>query len=269
MQLTALLPQICTIARQAGEKIMTIYQDPTQWEVASKADESPITQADLAAHHHIVQALEQLTTVYPVVSEESALDEYSTRAQWTHYWLVDPLDGTKEFINRTGEFTVNIALIANNQPVLGVVYVPAQQRMFYAAQGCGAWLVEAEQAPQALSSRPLSEPTGVRVVASRRHGAAAVEALLQKLPGHQCCSIGSSLKFCLLAQGEADLYPRLGPTSEWDTAAAQCVLEQAGGAVVDLKGQPLRYNTKADILNPHFYALGDANAPWLTWLGER
>ena len=251
MQLTdKLIEALLTLSEEAGRAILGVYDGPIK--VTVKADESPLTQADQAAHRVIEQALEQLTPQWPVVSEESSPERQQLRTQSPCYWLVDPLDGTKEFIQRNGEFTVNIALIRDGAPVFGVVHVPVLGVTYWGGAAIGAWRrsdrgVDAIQVRQPLPGEPLT------VVGSRSHSNAQTEAYLAALGNYELISVGSSLKFCLLAEGRAHLYPRLAPTCEWDTAAAQAVLEGAGGRVETLEGTPLRYS-KADILNPFFVA---------------
>ncbi len=263
-----LLEQVLAIAELAGDAILTIYEQAAPVAVETKSDDSPVTAADHAAHQVIVAKLEALTPEIPVFSEESDKIPFSERSQWQRYWLVDPLDGTKEFINRTGEFTVNIALIESNEPVMGVVTVPLKAQAYVGAKGVGAFKVESGQW-RAISVRPL-QPNALTVVGSRRHGAEKLNPLLAKLEADgfaiDMTSMGSSLKFCLIAEGQADLYPRFALTSEWDTAAAQAVLMQAGGKVLDIDFQPLTYNRKENILNPEFYALGDPDTDWLSLL---
>ena len=203
-----------------------------------------------------------------MLSEESEQLDFSVRSQWSCYWLVDPLDGTKEFINRTGEFTVNIALIDEHQPVLGVVTVPEKNLAYVAARGAGAFKITAGDW-QPIHIRPV-ESGRLGVVGSRRHGAEKLAPILARMEaaGYQVemASMGSSLKFCLIAEGAADCYPRLGPTSEWDTGAAQAVLMEAGGCVVDTGFNPLSYNQKESLLNPEFFALGDPQFSWRDYL---
>ncbi len=260
MTLQDLLAPVSAIARQAGAAILAVYNSDEHG-VQYKADESPLTLADLAAHQLIVEALYTLTPEWPVLSEESANVPWATRRTWSRYWLVDPLDGTKEFINRNGEFTVNIALIDQGVPVLGIVFVPTLDLLYLGAQGLGAWKEEQGRRTQIATTRVLQDQQHLRVVASRRHEGADLEAWLaqarRRFPALELVSMGSSLKICLVAEGRADVYPRLAPTAEWDTAAAQGVLEAAGGILTDLAFQPYRYNRKDDLLNPHFYALGD------------
>jgi len=261
--LDELIEQVVSISRLAGQEILKIYD--SDFEVETKADDSPLTAADKAAHELIVHALGELTPEIPVWSEESAAIPYPERAAWPRFWLVDPLDGTKEFIKRNGEFTVNIALINGHEPVLGVVHVPVQNREYYGYQGGGAFLSEAGAKPRSISASAETNMP-VRVVGSRSHPGKSLENYLAKLGPHVMVSMGSSLKFCLVASGEADLYPRLGPTSEWDTAAAQAVVECAGGQVINLEGRRLLYNTKADILNPYFLVFGDESRRWADYV---
>ncbi|HEX6613363.1 MAG TPA: 3'(2'),5'-bisphosphate nucleotidase CysQ [Rhodanobacteraceae bacterium] len=252
------------IARRAGAAILEIYAG--SFAVERKADDSPLTAADMAAHHAIVEGLRMLTPDIPVLSEESADIAWSTRSAWTRYWLVDPLDGTREFVKRNGEFTVNIALIEDHAPVFGVVLAPVSGELYYGLRDEGAFLERSPGAlPEPISTRPAAQPPVV--AGSRSHAQERTGAMLENLGEHRLMSMGSSLKFCLIAAGKADLYLRLGPTSEWDTAAAQCVLEQAGGAVLDLRGQPFRYNTRDSLLNPEFVAVGDPSVDWLARLG--
>lgn len=256
----------CVLARRAGAAILEVYAG--SFAVEHKADDSPLTAADMASHRVIVDGLRELTPDIPVLSEESRDIPREVRRGWDRYWLVDPLDGTREFVKRNGEFTVNIALIEHHAPVLGVVLIPVTGELYYGVAGEGAFL---EAAPGALP-RPIATraPAAIPVVAgSRSHANERQGEMLANLGEHTLMSVGSSIKFCMVARGDADLYLRLGPTSEWDTAAAQCVLEQAGGAVVDLRGEALRYNTRDSLLNPEFLALGDGSVDWLARLGLR
>lgn len=257
---SALLQQIAAIARDAGEAILVVYAQ--DFEVERKQDHSPVTAADLAAQRVITAGLSELEHTLPVISEEARAAPWSQRREWPRYWLVDPLDGTREFIKRNGEFTVNIALIDQHEPVLGVVLAPVTGELYAAARGEGAWLQRHAGADwQRIGTRDL--PELATVAGSRSHGGSAV-ALLQQLIGDDYTSVplGSSLKFCLVARGDADVYLRRGATSEWDTAAAQSVLEEAGGAVLDLHGEPLRYNRGDSLINPEFIAVGDAAIDW-------
>ncbi|HDN9021833.1 3'(2'),5'-bisphosphate nucleotidase CysQ [Aeromonas salmonicida] len=243
------------IARAAGDIIMAIYSQP--FTVEYKGDESPLTAADKGAHEVIVQALAGLTPDIPVLSEESGPEVMGLRHGWSCYWLVDPLDGTKEFVSRNGEFTVNIALIEDGKPLWGLVYAPVLDRLWYGGKGMGAWRV-ADGKREAIQTLPHQEGSPWRVVGSRNHLSRETLDYLARFGDIErgeieLVSMGSSLKFCIIAEGGAELYPRLAPTCEWDTAAAQAVLEGAGGSVTRLDGSPLAYN-KPDILNPWFVA---------------
>ena len=256
--LPALLDRALAIAHEAGERILEVYA--ADFDVVQKADNSPLTQADLASHRHIVDSLRALTPDLPVLSEEGAALPYATRTAWRRYWLVDPLDGTKEFVQRNGEFTVNIALVDDGVPILGVVHAPALELTYGAARGLGAFQ-EIEGRRVGLRTRPTPERPAL--VISRSHADAALDRLLERVPPHDAVSRGSSLKFCLVAAAEADLYPRTGPTSEWDTAAGQCVAEQAGARVLRLHDLgPLAYNQKESLLNPGFVVIGDPAFGW-------
>ena len=254
------LEPVCEIAIRAGEEILRVYD--SDFSVEDKADGSPLTAADRAAHHTIVEGLKQLTPDIPVLSEEASDVDYSVRSTWQCYWLVDPLDGTKEFVKRNGEFTVNIAFIEGDRPVLGVVYVPVTGVMYYACTGSGAFKRDGDQ----VDSIKVQTYQGdkARVVASRSHASEALQKFLDAVGDAETISMGSSLKLCLVAEGAADVYPRLGLTSEWDTAAAQAIVEVAGGTVTDLDGEPLRYNKK-DILNPWFI-VSDGQTDWTKYL---
>jgi 3'(2'), 5'-bisphosphate nucleotidase len=254
--------QAIVLAREAGEAIMRIYAQ--DFAVDTKDDDSPLTAADLAAHRIIVEGLDALTPDIPVLSEEDAGIAWQIRQDWRRLWLVDPLDGTREFVKRNGEFTVNIALIEDGVPTLGVVFAPALDYLVHAERDVGAFLREAGEDIALLTTRPAAAP--LRVAASRSHLDARTQGVLERVGEHERLGLGSSLKFCRIAEGRADFYPRFGPTSEWDTAAGQCVLEAAGGAVLGIDGAPLRYNRKASLLNPDFLAIGDPDLPWRDWL---
>ena len=236
--------------------------------VETKDDDSPLTRADLAAHQIIVRELGAAFPDTPVLSEESDGITFEERRQWARYFLVDPLDGTKEFINRNGEFTVNIAYVQDGIPVRGVVYVPVKD-VLYVGDGLNdeAW-IERDNTREDIRSRPVNRDQPLTVVASRRHGGETLERCLEvvrtEFSDIETTNMGSSLKLCLVAEGSADIYPRLAPTSEWDTAAAHCVLIAAGGKMIDLSGHSLCYN-KPDILNPWFLACGDPEENWLAF----
>ena len=246
------IQDIVKIARDAGVKILEVYARD-DFGTRLKTDDSPLTEADLAAHHVIVDALSELDDSIPVLSEESANIPWQERQQWQRYWLVDPLDGTKEFIKRNGEFTVNIALVENNLPVLGVVYAPVLDVTYYGDKN-GAFKLTGDQASEnQIKVQPHQEGESWKVVGSRSHAGDSLVAFLRDLGEHEMVSMGSSLKLCLVAEGAAHIYPRLGPTSEWDTAAAHAVVNAAGGEVVVAEtGEALAYNTKESLLNPFF-----------------
>lgn len=261
-----LLQEIGLLARRAGEAIMAVYRE--DFDVEVKDDCSPLTAADLAAQKVIAEGLALLDPVLPIVSEEASQLPWEQRRQWSRYWLVDPLDGTREFVKRNGEFTVNIALIEQGKTVMGVVLAPVTEELFVAARGYGAWWqVQVDAEWERIFTRELGRPPVV--AGSRSHGGMA-EAVMRRLLGEEYLlqPLGSSLKFCLLARGAADVYLRRGPTSEWDTAAAQCVLEEAGGAVLDLTGNALHYNRGESLINPEFLAVGDPGIDWATRMRE-
>ncbi len=242
------------LARLAGQRIVEVYE--TGFEVTTKSDNTPLTTADLEAHNIIVAGLRELDLSIPILSEESSGIPFSERNDWTTYWLVDPLDGTREFIKRNGEFTVNIGLIDNGAPIIGVVYAPVLNLAYYAATGLGAWkqadnqdaaLIHVRETPQdrvtvARSRSPVTGPN--------------MQQFLNRLGEHDEVAMGSALKSCLVAEGLADVYARLGPTSEWDTGAAQCIVKEAGGKVTDIRMRELRYNTRESLINPHFFVFG-------------
>jgi 3'(2'), 5'-bisphosphate nucleotidase len=261
-----LLDDIVSLARDAGKRIMEVYESEADFEVTRKEDHTPLTRADLAAHNAIVAGLELLTPDWPVLSEESAKLPFETRSSWPRYWLVDPLDGTREFIKRNGQFTVNIALIDGHRPIMGVIVVPVSGVTYSACIGHGAFRQNGEGAPveQIHVQNTLRSP--MTVAGSASHAGESLRSMLNKLGEHELLSMGSSLKLCLVAEGKADLYPRLGLTSEWDTGAAQAIVEEAGGHVTDTELQPLRYNTKDSLLNPHFLVFGDASQDWARYL---
>jgi 3'(2'), 5'-bisphosphate nucleotidase len=254
-----LLSEVVALARRAGQAILGVYGQ--QFAVTNKADHSPLTLADTKSHDIIVHGLQALTPDVPVLSEEASDIPYSERSQWQRYWLVDPLDGTKEFVSRNGEFTVNIALVDNHRPVLGIVHAPVLERDYFACEGIGAFRSDAQAAGRPIRVAKRGDGA-VRVVGSRSHRGSSLDAFLTRVGAHELVEVGSSLKLCLVAEGNADVYPRLGPTCEWDTAAGQCVLEQAGGQVLKLDGEPLAYN-REDTLNPNFVGFGDADTDWL------
>ena len=263
--LKTLLPSVIDIAKQAGDAIMNIYTNEEDFNTTYKDDRSPLTKADLLSNEIITKGLQELTPEIPILSEESKKTAYEERVNWTRFWLVDPIDGTKEFIKRNGEFTVNIALIDSGKPVLGVVHAPARNTTYWGAEGEGAFKAkEGETSPMQVTQTHAGLDA-ITVVASRSHAGPETTEFLEKLEASSGTlnkvSAGSSLKLCLVASGEAQLYPRFGPTMEWDTGAAHAVVLQAGGTVTNLAGEPLQYN-KEDLLNP-FFVVSDASG--LDW----
>ncbi len=262
-----LLPQVIEISRQAAEQILEIYNSPDAVDVEHKEDNTPLTAADMAAHNTIVAGLAELTTDLPILSEESSTIPFAERSQWQRYWLVDPLDGTREFIKRNGEFTVNIALIENQLPVMGVIYVPVTGDCYYACKGQGAF--KRDKAGNTEQLKVRRRPANYTIVAgSRSHAHGSLNRFLDNIGEHEIISMGSSLKSCLVAAGKADIYPRIGPTSEWDTAAAQAIVEEAGGQVTTTDMERMRYNTKESLLNPYFLVFGDGSVDWKSYLEE-
>lgn len=247
------------IAVAAGKAILSVYAQ--DFDVEIKSDKSPVTEADMKAHTVIVERLRELTPDIPILSEESAAIPFGERRHWQRYWLVDPLDGTKEFIKRNGEFTVNIALIENGEPIVGVVHAPVTGTSYLGSVAGGAFRKQGNST-QAIHVQS-SAPSVKRVVGSRSHQGKEVMEYLARLGAHEIVSMGSSLKLCLVAEGVADIYPRLGPTSEWDTAAGHAIVLAAGGHVVEAAtGNPLRYNQKDSLLNPYFLVFGDNSIDW-------
>ncbi len=253
-----LIEKIVSIAEEAGRAVMEVYL-ADDYGTTYKSDDSPLTRADTEAHDVILNGLEAIEPAFPVLSEESVSVPYDIRKDWKTFWLVDPLDGTKEFLRRNGEFTVNIALIHEGFPVLGVVGVPALGRVYFGAVEKGAFKREKGKTVQISAAGYCGGR--LRVVGSRSHGSGGLKRFLDRAGDHECMTIGSSLKFCLVAEGKAHIYPRFGPTMEWDTGAAQCIVEAAGGMVTDLRGSRLLYN-KPDLKNPFFIASGSPAFPW-------
>jgi 3'(2'), 5'-bisphosphate nucleotidase len=259
-----LLQPVLDIACKASTAILEIYN--SDFAIEHKDDKSPLTAADLASHNTICEALERLTPGVPILSEESARIPYAARKTWNTYWLVDPLDGTKEFVKRNGEFTVNIALIHAHSPVLGVIHVPVTGAGYYASSKSGAYRVNSGSKPVRLHTRKTSA-SRIVVAGSRSHGTERQQRFIKSLgPGAEIMAIGSSLKSCLVAEGRIDIYPRFGPTSEWDTAAAQCIVEEAGGTFTDTAFNPLLYNARESLLNPDFLVIGDGDFDWRPYL---
>lgn len=271
IDLQPLAQELKSICEEAAAAILTIYRQPDRWQTQSKSDASPVTAADWAAHQVIQSRLQALTPDWPLLSEEAADIPWAERQTWHTYWLVDPLDGTKEFLDRNDEFTVNLALIQAGRPILGAVYQPVTQVCYLGGPGWGSYKMTPDGSSQPLRVRSLGA-SPINILTSHRHGLERLEhfkrCLERQALRFTTTPLGSSLKFCRLAEGQADVYPRLGPTGEWDTAAAQAILEAAGGQLVDWSFQPLTYNQKPDLLNPDFIALADSKAGWSAWLSE-
>lgn len=266
--------EVAGICARAGDAIMAFYQEDDV-KVRLKADQTPVTSADFAAHRVVVDGLRAAWPEVPVLSEESGQISWSERQTWQTYWLVDPLDGTKEFVKKNDDFTVNVALIHHGEPVMGVIFAPVYGLTYWAARGLGAFKIDAQgstpigvslreiprvDAPETAPARPLT------IIVSRSHITGANAQFMRDIEQiyrePTVLRVGSSLKLCMIAEGRADVYPRMGPTSEWDIAAGQCILEQAGGVVEQLNGQRLRYN-KESLLNPHFVARSPrVELPW-------
>lgn len=252
-----MIDAIRTMAAEAGRLVMEHYGRVT---ATAKADDSPLTAADLASHAYLSRELVKLAPDCPVLSEESESISFATRQAWRRFWLIDPLDGTKEFLKQSGEFTINIALIEQGIPVLGLVFAPVLQRYYWAACGGQAFRANGDQSPVQIQAK-APDVNRLTIVASRDHAGPQVAELLGRFPTATTVSMGSSLKFCLVAEGAADIYLRDVPTMEWDTGAAQCVVEAAGGMVADLNGTRLSYN-KPELRNPALITLGDPHFPW-------
>lgn len=259
----ALIEGVQAIAREAAERIMAVYV--RTFCVEHKADSSPVTEADLAANKVIVEGLKVLTPDIPVLSEEDEPLPFAERGQWQRCWLVDPLDGTREFIKGNGEFTINIALIDSGKPVVGVIHIPATGECYFASAGGRAFKQMKGQTAEPIRVRHW-DGGHITIAGSRACHSEPFKALLNNFNERHVLTLGSSLKTCYIAEGRADLYARLGPTGEWDTAAAQCILEEAGGHVTDLDLNPLRYNSRESLINPPFIAFGDGRHDWRRYL---
>ncbi len=255
-----LLDPLCELAKEAGERILEYtHKDNDTIFVRDKSNSTPLTLADEAANECVVAALKQLTPDWPIISEEEEIPPFEDRQQWETYWLIDPLDGTRGFLDLRAEFTVNIALIHQHRSVLGVIYAPTEQCLYYACEGGGAYKVEEQSPPQRLSAEERTHSSVQKIVIGRYMPDMAWQAHLgRQFPGAEFLTLNSSLKFCWLAEGVVDLYPRAGKISEWDVAAADCLLSEAGGAMVDCSRRPLRYNKSDCILCPPFVAVADA-----------
>ena len=264
-KLAQLLPEVRQVAIDAGARILEVCR--AGYEVYEKTDRSPVTTADLAAHQCIFERLETLDERWPVLSEENpVIPAWETRRDWDTYWLVDPLDGTRELLRQSKEFTVNIALIHQQQPVLGVIGAPALDLLYSAHRGGGTWRTQKEEEPIVIRSRPFPADGSSVVAVSFSHARPEVQQFLRRLGPHREKRVGSSLKSCQVAEGSLDLYPRCGSTHEWDTAAAQCIVEEAGGRLLDWELHPLRYNRKENLINPPFLVIGDPDHDWASLL---
>ncbi|ELC0659150.1 3'(2'),5'-bisphosphate nucleotidase CysQ [Vibrio fluvialis] len=261
--LSHLLPDVISIARSAGQLILDIYENKS-YESYTKSDETPVTSADLAAHKLVVERLSELTPDIPVLSEEAANISLTTRETWQRYWLVDPLDGTQEFIARSGDFATIIALVENNRPVMGVVYGPVSGVTYYAYSGKGAWKIPDMSESLRIETHKHELPgQSIAIAISRRQDINRITNRLSSQWNYELVPLGSAaLKACLVAEGAVDCYLRLGPTSEWDTAATQCIVEEAGGRILSTQLEPLSYNERDTLENPNFIVLGDADLPW-------
>ena len=262
-QLKELQSPIVSLAIKAGARILDFYR--YGFDVEHKEDLTPLTQADVAAHEIIDEGLRELTPDIPIISEEGAKIPFATRQQWPLYWLVDPLDGTREFIRRNDEFTVNIALIENGKPIMGLVHAPELEQCYFASKGLGAYKKANNNKPKRIYVKAKCRKP-VIIAGSRSHPSQEFNQFIANIGDYEMLSVGSALKSCLVAEGAADIYARLGPTSEWDTAAAQCIVEEAGGKLTDTSMQPMRYNTKDSLLNPHFFVFGDCQIDWSKFL---
>jgi 3'(2'), 5'-bisphosphate nucleotidase len=264
-RLPALLAGAAQVARTAGAEIMRIYEGG--FSVQTKDDHSPLTEADLASQRIIARGLSDIAADIPLLGEESTSGDIEKRRDWRTLWLVDPLDGTREFVKRNGEFTVNIALVHEHEPIAGVLYAPAHDVLYSGARGLAARRCDAGAMPRTIrAAATASRPP--RVLGSRSHRGASLDRLLARLGEHVLLNAGSALKFGWLAEGRADLYPRFSPTSEWDTAAGQAIVEAAGGHIVGLDGKPLRYNERDTLINPSFLGWADSSRNWLQLLGD-
>jgi 3'(2'), 5'-bisphosphate nucleotidase len=261
--LSHLLPQVIEIARSAGQLILDIYEKK-QYEAYTKSDETPVTSADIAAHKLITERLSELTPDIPVLSEEAADISLEQRGQWERYWLVDPLDGTQEFIARSGDFATIIALIDNNKPTMGVVYGPVSGVTYYAYSGKGAWKIPDMSESVKIHTHKHEQPgQNIAIAISRRQDINRITSRMSSAWNYDLIPLGSAaLKACLVAEGAVDCYLRLGPTGEWDTAATQCIVEEAGGRILSTQLEPLSYNERETLENPNFIVLGDADLPW-------
>lgn len=267
----ALIAELLPLVEHAGREILHYYEDVKTLEVQRKADRSPLTAADLASHEILDLGLRRITPTIPILSEEADIPPLAERCDWPEVWLVDPLDGTREFIDANDQFCINIALVVEGKPRLGLIHSPVLGISYYGIVGVGAWKVESGET-SALHCRPFEDTRPVTLVSSSRRfndEMLACEDLLgQRFGRIQRLCLGSAMKFCRVAQGEADIYPCFGPTSEWDTAAGQAIVEAAGGMMLSLEFEPFLYNRNETVLNRGFYLFSDSNYPWLDVLRE-
>jgi 3'(2'), 5'-bisphosphate nucleotidase len=262
----ALADQVRKLCAEAGEAIASVYQSSEPLVVENKSDNSPVTIADKLSQDIIVKGLKALTPYWPILSEEQEIPPFTTRCQWQNYWLIDPLDGTREFIDGNGEFTINVALIENGEPIIGVVYLPIERIAYVGITPNGEAYRVDTGGRSLINIRPLTSDEPVKVLTSSRHHGddlmACMRALEQHFSAIEWLQVGSALKFCQLAEGGGDIYPRFSPCSEWDTAAGQAVLEAAGGCLVNTAFEPFRYNQQNSLINPYFYALAGRDINW-------
>ncbi len=256
--------EVVEIAKIAGCRILELFSEGI--DVHSKADDTPLTEADLAANHVITKRLMEIDSEIPVLSEESCDTGFKDRSLWSTYWLVDPLDGTREFIKQNGEFSVNIALIHHGKPILGVVHAPVLDITYWATTGTGAWKQVGNEPARKIGVRTASKDTVTIALGWSDKSGPRLLRFLAKLGEYKSMRMGGALKSCLVAEGRVDIYPCLGPTGEWDTGAAQCIVEEAGGSLTDTNMQTLRYNTKESLLNPHFFVFGESSHRWSDYL---
>ncbi|MCE3237190.1 MAG: cysQ [Gammaproteobacteria bacterium] len=259
---TTLLRDLKEIASGAALLLMALYEQGLRSEqIGEKSDKTPVTEADLMAHAYLSQALQKLTPTIPIISEEALIPDFKTRQTWPRYWLIDPLDGTKEFLENTDEFAINIALIEHQQPVLGLVYLPVTKTCYYAKQGMGAYKQIENHEPQAICTRSRQSRDEIIVLTSRRNHGKRVAAFTEALPNAHLIRYGSTVKLCLIAEGSADVYMRFSRMLEWDLAAGHCILKEAGGQVCLITGEALAYNTP-ELMHPNFFAIGCPDYPW-------
>ena len=248
---TQLIDELITISKEAGEAILKVYNSDFDYQI--KEDSSPLTKADEISHKIIVNSLNILTPNIPILSEEGANISFETRSKWERYWLIDPLDGTKEFIKRNGEFTVNIALIESGTPILGIIHIPVSKETYWGSKNEGSFYLDGDNSIEKIYTNNEHQ-NPIRIMASRSHPSKKLHFFLEEIDQYEIFTKGSSLKFCLIACGKADIYPRFTPTSEWDIAAGEAIIRYAGGEVLNINGERLTYNDKENFLNPFFIA---------------